>query len=354
MDRSGHLATRRRHWRPRPDRRRRRSVFRQLPPARGGTGHRAGHHEGRPPASCVPSVPRRRASSTTPSPARSRSRCGIRTGCCCSTRPPSRCVAASRCPARPGTCSCRRRATRCSCRPRARTRWSRSRSPVARCGRPRCAGSRTTRPGSAPATSRWATSSAVPSRSCGTDGCARRSPASPNRAGVTALGDTLAVVDVGAFTVSTYDARTLHRTGRVAAGAGPTHLVALGDRLVVTDTRGGAVLVFATNPLREVSRLPLRRRPVRDCGRSVGRHGVGHSHRTQPAGRATAASGPAHGPEPTSNRKTTEHRGRGHCGQVCVGHRDHTWGCGTARAVIRCPVCRSSDGPRAMVGPRTV
>ncbi len=75
--------------------------------------------------------------------------------------------------------------------------------------------------------------------------------------GVAALGGTLAVVDVGAFTLSTYDARTLRRTGRIAAGAGPTHVVVVGGRLVVTDTRGGAVLVFATDPLRELARLPL-------------------------------------------------------------------------------------------------
>lgn len=75
--------------------------------------------------------------------------------------------------------------------------------------------------------------------------------------GVASLGGTLAVVDVGAFTVSTYDTRTLQRTGRIGAGAGPTHIVVLDDRLVVTDTRGGAVLVFATDPLRQVGRLRL-------------------------------------------------------------------------------------------------
>lgn len=76
--------------------------------------------------------------------------------------------------------------------------------------------------------------------------------------GVDSVGDALAVIDVGAFTLSTYDERTLRRTGRVGAGSGPTHLVAVaGRRLVVTDTRGGAVLVFATSPLREVGRLAL-------------------------------------------------------------------------------------------------
>lgn len=42
---------------------------------------------------------------------------------------------------------------------------------------------------------------------------------------------------------------------RVAAGVGPTHVLAVADRLYVTDTRGGALLVFATRP-----KLALTRR----------------------------------------------------------------------------------------------
>jgi hypothetical protein len=44
-------------------------------------------------------------------------------------------------------------------------------------------------------------------------------------------------------------ARTL-RVGeeRIAVGIGPTHVVAVGDRLYVADTRGGALLVVATRP----------------------------------------------------------------------------------------------------------
>jgi hypothetical protein len=35
---------------------------------------------------------------------------------------------------------------------------------------------------------------------------------------------------------------------------GPTHLVAAGDRIYVTDTRGGALLVFVTRPRLELVR----------------------------------------------------------------------------------------------------
>lgn len=42
---------------------------------------------------------------------------------------------------------------------------------------------------------------------------------------------------------------------RVAAGVGPTHVLAVAHRLYVTDTQGGALLVFATRP-----KLALTRR----------------------------------------------------------------------------------------------
>ena len=76
--------------------------------------------------------------------------------------------------------------------------------------------------------------------------------------GVAASGNTVAVVDVGAFTLSTYDLEAMRRTGRAPAGAGPTHLDLLsGDRVIVADTRGNRLLVYTLDPLRRVGSLPL-------------------------------------------------------------------------------------------------
>ncbi|SHH25899.1 hypothetical protein SAMN05443575_3556 [Jatrophihabitans endophyticus] len=75
---------------------------------------------------------------------------------------------------------------------------------------------------------------------------------------VAAADDVVGVVDVGAFTLSTYDLDAGRRTGRVAAGAGPTHGVLVGgDRIAVTDTRGDRLLVFSLHPLRQVGTLAL-------------------------------------------------------------------------------------------------
>ena len=76
--------------------------------------------------------------------------------------------------------------------------------------------------------------------------------------GVAALGDVAGVVDVGAFTLSTYDVPAARRTAVTDAGEGPTHLVAdAAGRFLVADTRGDAVLVFAADPLRLASRYRL-------------------------------------------------------------------------------------------------
>ena len=77
--------------------------------------------------------------------------------------------------------------------------------------------------------------------------------------GVTPVGASdIGVVDVGAFTVALYDVDQEEQVAVLPAGEGPTHLVATGDdRLVVADTRGNAILVFATDPLEQVARLPL-------------------------------------------------------------------------------------------------
>jgi hypothetical protein len=57
----------------------------------------------------------------------------------------------------------------------------------------------------------------------------------------------LAVVATRERTLSLYDPRTLRRVAQLPAGAGPTNVVADGDRLYVADTRGNAILVFATD-----------------------------------------------------------------------------------------------------------
>jgi DNA-binding beta-propeller fold protein YncE len=67
--------------------------------------------------------------------------------------------------------------------------------------------------------------------------------------GVAAVDQLVGVVDVHEQTLSVYDTERLERTGRVSAGHGPTHIVAdRFGRLVVVDTRGGWVLLFATSP----------------------------------------------------------------------------------------------------------
>lgn len=77
--------------------------------------------------------------------------------------------------------------------------------------------------------------------------------------GVVANGtNTVGVVDVGAFTVSTYDVDTLRRTGRVGGGEGPTHGNALpGSRYVVADTRGNQMLIYSVSPLRRTAAFAL-------------------------------------------------------------------------------------------------
>jgi hypothetical protein len=73
----------------------------------------------------------------------------------------------------------------------------------------------------------------------------------------------LAVVATRERTLALYDPRTLRRVAQLPAGAGPTRVVAGGDRLYVADTRGDAILVFATDagrrPLARAGRLALPR-----------------------------------------------------------------------------------------------
>jgi DNA-binding beta-propeller fold protein YncE len=81
--------------------------------------------------------------------------------------------------------------------------------------------------------------------------------------GIAAAGNLVGMIDVSRSTLTVYDAgggTGGTRVAEVPAGAGPTHLVAdRRGRLVVTDTRGDAVLVFELTPapaLRTVLPLP--------------------------------------------------------------------------------------------------
>ena len=79
--------------------------------------------------------------------------------------------------------------------------------------------------------------------------------------GVTPLdhGRQVAVVAVKERVVETYDVATGERTGRAAAGVGPTHAVSDGGNyLFVADTDGGALLVYHLRPRLElIRRYPL-------------------------------------------------------------------------------------------------
>lgn len=68
-------------------------------------------------------------------------------------------------------------------------------------------------------------------------------------AGTAPVGTAMGVLDVRKNDLTVYDADRLTIVGSTPAGAGPTHLVAdRHGRLIATDTRGNAVLVFAPLP----------------------------------------------------------------------------------------------------------
>jgi DNA-binding beta-propeller fold protein YncE len=80
--------------------------------------------------------------------------------------------------------------------------------------------------------------------------------------GIAVVGDTAGVVDVGSFTLTSYDVPAGELLGVVAAGEGPTHLVADSrGRFLVADTRGDAVLTFSADPPEQVAALPLAGTP---------------------------------------------------------------------------------------------
>lgn len=72
--------------------------------------------------------------------------------------------------------------------------------------------------------------------------------AATGRPSSTVSGRALAILAARDRTLTLVDPRTGARIARVAAGVGPTHVVAVSDRLYVADTQGGALLVFATRP----------------------------------------------------------------------------------------------------------
>ena len=83
-------------------------------------------------------------------------------------------------------------------------------------------------------------------------------PVAPQPGGMAAVADgrQVAVVSVRERMVELYDAATRRRLARVPAGVGPTHVVSEPrfDRLYVTDTSAGALLVFDTRPELELVR----------------------------------------------------------------------------------------------------
>lgn len=83
-------------------------------------------------------------------------------------------------------------------------------------------------------------------------------PVATQPGGLAAVDDgrQVAVVSVRERVVELYDAESRRRLARVPAGVGPTHVVSESrfDRLYVTDTSAGALLVFDTRPELELVR----------------------------------------------------------------------------------------------------
>jgi DNA-binding beta-propeller fold protein YncE len=80
--------------------------------------------------------------------------------------------------------------------------------------------------------------------------------------GVIGDGSKVVVVDVRAYTVSSFDVASGRRTAITSAGKGPTHGVMLaGQRLAVADTRGNALLIYSLMPLKMISHLALAGKP---------------------------------------------------------------------------------------------
>lgn len=90
-------------------------------------------------------------------------------------------------------------------------------------------------------------------------------PVDAQPGGVTAIGDRVAVSAVRAYTVELYegDADEPRGQGGQSAGLGPSHVVAVGSRLVIADTRGRALVVFdVTDRMRYARRIELEGTPL--------------------------------------------------------------------------------------------
>lgn len=80
--------------------------------------------------------------------------------------------------------------------------------------------------------------------------------------GVVVEDGVAVVVDVEAFTLTSYDLAARRRVTRLDAGEGPTHVVRTGDnRVAVSDTRGDKVTLYSVDPLLPVAELELEGRP---------------------------------------------------------------------------------------------
>lgn len=82
-------------------------------------------------------------------------------------------------------------------------------------------------------------------------------PFQPGGVAVTDDG-VVGIVGVRGLAIEFYDAESLESLGRLEAGEGPTHIVAdSGGRFYVTDTRGGALLVYDSSGPEMVESVPL-------------------------------------------------------------------------------------------------
>lgn len=86
-------------------------------------------------------------------------------------------------------------------------------------------------------------------------------PRQPGGVAVTADGRHVAVVGVRERAIEVFDTATLRSLGRVSVGIGPTHVVAVGRRFFVVDTRGNSLLELRLDPLRVHRRTHLEGAP---------------------------------------------------------------------------------------------
>jgi DNA-binding beta-propeller fold protein YncE len=86
----------------------------------------------------------------------------------------------------------------------------------------------------------------------------RTLPAPHQPGGIAAVGGRwVALVAVSARVLQVYDAHSLQALGRVAAGVGPSHIVARGRLAYVADTQGDRILTYRIGPRpRLLSRTP--------------------------------------------------------------------------------------------------